>query len=785
MKNSKIIFQLSVLLTFCIISNDSIAAQYTISGYIKDAASGEELIGATAVIKGTNKGTSANVYGFYSLTIEEGDYTISYNFIGYESKDIVVSLNESKIMSVELTNQSVQLQAVEITDAGSKSEYLKEKNISVVSMDIKDVKYIAAVFGEVDILKSIQLMPGIQSAGEGSSGFNVRGGSTDQNLILLDEATVYNASHLLGFFSVFNPDAIKDVKVYKGGIPATYGGRLSSLLDIRMKEGNMKQYELSGGIGTISSKLALEGPIVKDKGSFLLSGRRTYADMFLKLSPDENISSNKLYFYDMNLKANYRINDKNRLFLSGYFGKDVFLFSGLFGFNWGNATATMRWNHLMSDKLFANFTAIMSDFNYAIQTELSESQSFKITAKIRDYGAKSDFSWYPKPNHNVYFGTSSTFHHFSPGSLLPIGDESIAIESELPGSNAVESSIYADHDMSIGSRAKLRYGLRFTGFHNLGDATIYEYDDEGEVSDTLTYEFGEIYKNYFGLEPRANFSFVLNESSSLKASYDRTCQFIHQLSNSGTALPTDLWMPSGPYIKPQIADQLAIGYLKTLPKSFEISMESYYKFMQNQIDYKDNANLLLNEHITQDLLFGEAWSYGLECLIKRNDGRISGWLAYTLAKTMKKIEGINNGIAYPAKNDVRHNLSLVLNAKLTERIILSGTWVFATGAAVTFPSGSYEYDGMVMPLYTERNGYRMPDYHRGDLSLTLNSRKKENKRFESSWNFSVYNFYNRENAYSIIFREKEDENGDLTGQMEAVQITLFKIIPSITWNFKF
>lgn len=778
---------ISTLLLFLIISFGWAQQKYTISGVVKDAKTGEEIIGAAIVIKGSSTGVASNSYGFYSLTLDKGNYILLCRSIGYQTKELSIDLTKNINLNFEISDNSVELKEVEIA-AKSKDETVQEKRISVVSMDIGTVKSLPAMFGEVDILKSIQLMPGIQSAGEGGSGFNVRGGATDQNLILLDEAPVYNASHLMGFFSVFNSDAIKDIDVYKGGIPAKYGGRLSSLLDIRMRDGNSKKFSGSGGIGTISSRLTLEGPIVKDKGSYLVSGRRTYADQFLRFAKNKDLRKNKLYFYDVNLKANYRISEKDKVFLSGYFGRDVLEFNKLFGFDWGNATGTFRWNHLYGPKLFSNITAIFSDFSYGISLDFSETQNFKVTSGIRDYGLKADYTYYANPKNKINFGAQSTYHFFQPGKVGPLQETSIFTKSVMPTKSALETSGYIDHEWDISGKFTLRYGLRYTNFDNVGTSTEYLYkSDNITVTDTLKYKEWEHIKTHEGFEPRAALSFAVSENISIKASYDRTYQFLHQASNSATTLPTDIWIPSGLYVKPQYSDQGAIGYFHEFKKGWEASVESYYKLMHNQIDFKDNASLFFNERIDRELLVGKGWSYGAEFLVRKNAGKTTGWLAYTWAKTFRQIEGINSGDPYPVKNDRRHNISIVLMQKIKERYSLSATWVYASGNAVTFPSGSYEYEGSIIPYYAERNGYRMPNYHRGDVSFTIDPKKKADRKFESSWNFSIYNVYNRENAYAIVFREKKDKNGDIipNGGTEAVQISLFKIIPSVTWNFKF
>ncbi|MFI5203608.1 MAG: carboxypeptidase-like regulatory domain-containing protein [Flavobacteriales bacterium] len=778
-------------LTFCILVfsfTTSIAQEkFTISGSVKDKKTGEEIIAAMVIDKTTGKKAETNEYGFFSLTLEKGKHTLLFSIFTYKPFEMEVDLTSNQKLVVELTPDEKELEEVEITD--KREETMQEKNMGVMTMDMKKIKEIPAIFGEVDIMKTVQLLPGVQSAGEGNAGFNVRGGASDQNLILLDEATVYNASHLFGFFSVFNPDAIKDLDLYKGGIPARYGGRLSSLLDIRMKDGNSKRFSMSGGLGLIASRLTIESPIFKEKGSFIISGRRTYADLFLKLSKKEDLKNTKLFFYDLNAKGNYRIGEKDRIFISGYFGRDVLDLAGLFGFDWGNATGTLRWNHIYNPKLFSNVTLIYSNFDYGIKIDLSETQNFKVQSGIDDIGLKADYSWYPNPNHTVYYGIQSTYHIFQPGEFKPLRETSIFIADALPQKYALESSAYLDHKWEIDPRFTIRYGLRATRFDAMGKSKEYTFHrdiaNELIIDDTTEYAAGKIIKTYYGLEPRASASFSVNEKIAIKATYDHTYQFLHQVSNSATTLPTDLWMPSGMHIKPQINDQVALGYFHQPFSGFEYSVETYYRWMNNQIDYRDNALLIFNELVEAELLFGKGYSYGAEWMISKTTGKFTGWISYTLAWTKRKIDQINNGEAYPVKNDRRHNLSVTGTYKIRPRLSLAGVFIFATGNAVTFPSGKYVFDGEVIDFYAERNGYRMPPYHRLDLSVTIDGKKKEGKRLESSWNFSVFNAYLRSNAFGIVFEEKKDENGIGTGQTVAKQITLFKIVPSITWNFKF
>ncbi|MDX5346924.1 MAG: TonB-dependent receptor, partial [Hymenobacteraceae bacterium] len=599
-------------------------------------------------------------------------------------------------------------------------------------------------------------------------------------LILLDEAPVYNASHLMGFFSVFNADAIKDVQLYKGGIPAQHGGRLASLLDIRMKEGNAKKLAVSGGIGTLSSRLTVEAPIVKEKSSFMISGRRTYADLFFKLSPDESVRDNQLFFYDLNTKLNYTINEKNRLYLSGYFGRDK-AGNKDFGFNWGNATATLRWNHLFNDRLFSNTTFIFSDFDYTLGSNEAASE-FKWTSHIIDYGIKNDYAFYLNPNNLLKFGVHGTYHQFQPGNVKP-GKSSYFNEIKLNGTNAVEGAVYLSNEHHLSSKLSSEYGIRYSGFANVGPGNTYTYAaDNKTITDTTSYKSMEVIKAYGGFEPRLALKYQLNDFSSLKASYNRTRQYLHLMSNSTSALPFDVWVPSSQYIKPQISDQVAAGYFRNFRDNmFETSVEVYYKWMQNQIDYKDNANIFLNDRLETELLYGKGKSYGAEFFVKKQQGVLTGWISYTLSKTDRTIPGINNGNPFAMRYDRRHSASVVANYQLSEKISFGANWVLATGGAITMPVGKFEYEGMTYPLYSERNGYRLPAYHRLDLSVTYEKPRNETRKYGSSWNLSLYNAYNRKNAFSIYFRESEED----AGKTEAVKTYLFGIIPSLTYNFNF
>ncbi len=762
------------------ITNSAISQSFTISGNIKDAETGEDLIGATVAVKELpGVGTSANAYGFYSLTLEKGTYTLIYQYIGLEELEKSVELNSPQSINVELAQQSIQIDEVVIKGEREDAN-VTETKMSVTKIDPKDIATVPVIFGERDILKTLQLTPGVKSAGEGNSGFYVRGGGIDQNLILLDEAPVYNASHLLGFFSVFNSDAIKDVTLYKGGIPAEYGGRASSVMDIKMKDGNSKKLGVSGGVGLIASRLTVEAPIVKDKGSFMISGRRTYADAFLGLTKNEQLKNSTLYFYDLNAKANYRLSKKDRLYLSGYFGRDIFGFNNnQFGFNWGNTTGTLRWNHLYSEKLFSNTSIIFSDYDYRFNVSFAENASFSISSGIKDWNFKQDFSWFPNPNNTVKFGFNAIYHTFLPGSI-ETDDNSIFNSEQIPEQFALEGAIYIQNEQRINDRVSLNYGLRYALFDQLGPGIIKTYDGEGVVTSETSFNNWKSIKYYGGLEPRASLKFQLDNLSSIKLSYTRNYQFVHLLSNSTTTTPTDVWVPSSANIKPQISDQIATGYFRNLfDNAFEFSIEGYYKTLQNQIDYKNGADLILNPDVEAELVNGEGYAFGAEFYLRKKRGDFTGWISYSVGRTFRKFDEINGGKYFPARQDRIHDLAIVGIYNITSRWNVSGSFVFYTGDAATFPSGRYNLEGISVPYYTERNGYRFPNYHRMDLGATYISSKS--KKFESSWNLSVYNAYGRENAYTIDFRQSEDN----PGENEAVQLALFKWVPSLSYNFKF
>ncbi|MFT3703935.1 MAG: TonB-dependent receptor [Agriterribacter sp.] len=769
---------LPILMCFLIIEIHSYAQQkFTISGTVRSQKTGETIIGAS--IRAGNTGTTSNDYGFFSLTLEKGKYTIEATSVGLQIKKQEITLDKDITLNITLGEEEKTLDNVTIV-ASAKSRSLSSPQMGIERLTAKDIKNIPALLGERDVLKTVQLLPGIKSAGDGNSGFFVRGGAADQNLILLDEATVYNASHLLGFFSTFNSDAIKDVTVYKGGMPAQYGGRLSSVLDVKMNDGNNQDYSVSGGIGLISAKLNVEGPIQKDKSSFLVTARRTYADMFLKLSKDSTLNNNKLYFYDLNAKMNYSIGDKDRIFISGYFGKDRLAAGQTFGLDWGNATGTLRWNHIFSNKLFSNTSAIFSNYDYNISIR-SGANDFDIFSQIRDWNLKQEFQWYLNSRNNIKFGFNTVYHTIRPGEVTPASDNSSINASLLQRRYSWENALFATNTWKASDKLNITYGIRLTAFSVLGKGDFYNVDANGNVIDTLSYKKGQFVKTYINPEPRVAASYQLNTTTSVKASYVRNVQNLHLISNSTTSSPTDKWVASTNIIKPEISDQVSIGYYKNLwDDNYELTVETYYKSMQHQIDYRDGANVYINsDAIETQLLFGKGRAYGIEFQFKKKVGKFTGWLSYTLSKTEKKIDGINNNNWYNARQDRTHDIALVASYQLSKKWTVSANWVFYTGNAVTFPAGKYTVDNQVVFYYTERNGYRMPSYHRLDLGATWLLKQK--KKFSSELSFSLYNAYGRENAYTISFRQSESD----PDKTEVVQLALFKFIPSVSYNFKF
>lgn len=780
---------LLVLLCLFFIVEVSGQDKKTVSGYIKDASDGESLIGVSVYVREIGNGTVTNDYGYYALNLPTGIYTLVFNYIGYQKIEKKVELNADLKLNIELKDGSLKLQEVVIKTT-KEDENVKNIEMSVNKVEMKTIRQMPALLGEVDLVRSIQLLPGVTSVGEGASGFNVRGGNIDQNLVLLDEAPVYNSSHLFGFFSVFNPDAIKDVKLVKGGIPAQYGGRISSILDVRLKEGNSKTREINGGVGTIFSRLSYEQPFAKGKGSFIVAGRRSYIDVLAKPFLKGDLKNARFYFYDLTAKANYRIDDKNTVYASGYFGRDVF--GADFGFDWGNQTATVRWNHIFNNKLFLNATTFYSNYDYGLDSDRNNTNKsgdrFKWNSNIQTWSIKPDFTYYLTPNNTVTFGGQYIHYTSKPGSATAISSgetRNISLDSRY----ADESALYIGNDQKVNSWLSFQYGIRYSYFRNLGPGISYEFQEivKGERKQPVSeqkYEAGVI-NHHDNWEPRFSAKIELSPSTSLKASYNRTAQYLHLLSNTAASSPLDVWTLSSKIIKPQIADQVALGWFQNFQdNTYETSIEVYYKDLQNQIDYVRNSELLLNQYLEGDLLFGNGRAYGAEFYVKKNRGKLTGWLSYTLARTERKVEGINNNDWFPARFDKTHNLSVVGLYQLNSRWSFSANFAFNTGTPATFPTNRFEWGGWALPqnVNDSRNAARIPSYHRLDIGATLKSKKKLFGKGQGEWVFSAYNLYNRRNPFSVYVQQNEENNL----QTEAIRYSIIgTIVPAVTYNFKF
>ncbi|NHA04757.1 TonB-dependent receptor [Mucilaginibacter sp. HC2] len=752
----------------------------TINGTVKDAATGETLIGASVTLQELSAvGTATNNYGFYSLSVAEGEYTLLFTCVGYNTIAQKVSLHKNQVVNISLSPKN-DLQEVVVKAKRLSNDNVVSPQMGMDKLNMSQINQVPVLLGERDILKTITLLPGIKSAGEGNTGFYVRGGGSDQNLILLDEAPIYNASHLLGFFSTFNSDAIKDVSIYKGGMPAEYGGRLSSVLDIKMNDGNDKGFGVQGGIGLISSRIKVEGPLVKDKGSFMVSARRTYIDLFLKLTTDTSIRGNSLYFYDVNAKANYHFDDKNAIYISGYLGKDVLALKNVLGTNWGNKTGTLRFNHLFSNSLFSNTSVIYSSYNFVVEG-LQNAQSFKATSQINDINLKEDLQYSIGYQHTLKFGFNILQHDITPGDITSPKNSSYN-EKHVEKRYGFENALYASDEWNISKHLTFLYGLRLSGLFLMGPGTFKTYDDAGNVVSSRTYySRSNLVKKYLNLEPRFTANYVIDDQNSIKASYNRNTQNIHLLSNSSSNSPTYLYVMSSNNIKPEIADQVSTGYFKNFSdNAYEFSTEVYYKWMQNQIDYKDGSQLLVNQDVESLLTYGTGRAYGIELFLKKKYGRFNGWIGYTLSRTERKFDDINNGHYYPARQDRTHDVSVVGIYQLNKRWTFSSTFIYGTGNAVTYPTGKYSSGGLTTFSYTQRNGRRLPSSNRLDIGATLDG--KEHKRYHSSWTFSVYNVYAHRDPYSITFRDSKT----IPNTTEAVETSIFAtLIPSVTWNFNF
>ncbi|WP_149276057.1 TonB-dependent receptor [Pareuzebyella sediminis] len=768
--------------------------RFTLSGTVYEASSNETLIGVTIAFPELKTGVTTNEYGFYSVTLPEGDYRTVVSYLGFKEIERTISLTQNQKLNFSLEEAAQELQEVVVTEDIEKLD-IRKPQMSVNALAVETIKKIPVILGEADVIKSILLLPGVTNAGEGASGFNVRGGAVDQNLILLDEAIIFNSSHLFGFFSVFNPDAIKDIKLYKGGIPSRYGGRLSSVLDIFQKEGNSKTLRMNGGIGAVASRLLIEGPIKKDKAAFLIGGRASYAHLFLPLFDIDNTA----YFYDLNTKISYNINERNSIFLSGYFGRDVFGISESFVNTYGNAVGNFRWNHLFSDKLFSNLSLIYSDYYYGLKLDFV---GFNWNSGIQNFNVKYDLKHYLSDKLQVNYGLNNIYYRFNPGKIEPSNSNSGIVEEQLVQKYANEFAAYIDIEHDITPHLSLNYGLRFSNFMRLGQdqLNIYENDNpinfdpqlsiyqEAEPIETTDPGRGGTLATFNNLEPRVALAYTLDDDNSIKASYTRLAQYLHLLSNTNSPTPLDVWTPSGPFIKPQLLDQYALGYFRNIGNGdYSFETEAFYKDIANRIDYIDGANLIANDAIEQVILNGEARAYGLEFLLRKNEGKFQGWLAYTLSKSEQKTPGrtseetgINKGEWYNTPYDKTHDLSIYGNYELNEKWNFNTNFVFQTGQPTNYPIGQFEFQGLTVPYYGFRNAQRLPSYHRIDVSATLTPKKNKERKWQAEWVFSVYNLYNRKNAASINFRRNLD-----TGANEAVRTSIFGIVPAVTYNFKF
>ncbi|MFZ1312309.1 MAG: TonB-dependent receptor [Chitinophagaceae bacterium] len=763
--------------------------RFTINGYVKDSLSGESIIGATIAVNGQSRGVASNQYGFYSITLEEGNYTLNVSHVSYLGKSIEINLRNNQSFNFEILSRSAAIEEV-VVFSKRRDGNVKNAQMGKIDLSMNQVRNIPAFLGEVDILKAIQLLPGVQSAGEGNAGFYVRGGGPDQNLIMLDDAVVYNTGHLFGFFSIFNGDAIKNVSLIKGGMPAQYGGRLSSVLDVSMKDGNINKFQTEGGIGLIASRFSIQGPLKKDKASFILSARRTYVDALAKpfIKKSSSFYGSGYYFYDVNAKVNYRFSEKDRLYLSGYFGRDVFDFNNSkrsFKTNipWGNSTATLRWNHVFNRRLFSNTTVVYNDYNFKFSAQ-QENFNIGLSSGIRDFTLKSDFDYYPLPDHKLKFGGLVTYHKFIP-NVVTGRQDSIEFRPNNEGAKyAAETALYLQDDWELGEKWKINYGIRWSSFTQIGPYTKYIRDADGNKLDSTIYKSFDPVKTYSGFEPRITIRYAINDETSVKTAVTRNYQYIHLVTNAGTTLPTDLWVPSTYIVRPQVSWLYSAGIFKNFSdNAFETSLELYYKDMKNQVEYKEGYTPSLADP-EDEFVFGRGWSYGAEMLINKLKGRWTGWVGYTLSWTWRKFPKLNEGEKYPARYDRRHDLSVVGNFEASRKWKLGAVFVYGTGNAITLPERFYIINGVLTQEFSKLNQYRMKSYHRMDVSATYTPIPKKKRKVSSYWVFSIYNVYSRLNPYFLYFdQEGSATNGDLN--IETKQVSLFPILPSVTWNFKF
>ncbi len=772
-KTMKVFLVLSLFIT----TKETLAQnKITVSGSIKSKISGESIIGASIKVLNSNYGTTSNEYGFYSLLLPPASYQIVYSAVGKTPDTLNINLSASIEKDISLTDANYELAAVTVTSSKASGRSISGSQMGIEKLSVQEAKNIPVIFGEKDLLKTIQLLPGIKTASDGNSGIFVRGGTTDQNQIILDEANIYNASHLFGFFSTFNSDAIKDIAVYKGAMPAQYGGRLSSVLDVRMNEGNNQNTSVSGGIGLISTKLNVEGPIQKNKSSFLITGRRTYADLFLKL--DEEFKNNQLYFYDFNAKLNYELGKKDKLYVSGYFGKDALGFNEQFAINWGNGTGTLRWNHIFNSRLFLNTSLIFSNYNYEFRVK-NGTNDIKIFSQIRDWNLKQDYQYSINNQNSLRFGWSSIYHVIRPGEIT--GNATSSINDKIQDKRySFENAVYASNVFKPNNKLTITLGARLSAFNVMGGSNFYNIDDAGNIKDTLKYAKGKVVKTYYNPEPRVSVGYMLNNNASIKAAYTRNAQYMHQITTSTGSNPLDKWASTSNIIQPQISNQYSIGYYANiLHNNYEFTAEAYYKDMEHILDYRNGADVFLNETVESQLLFGKGRAYGMEFMLKKKTGKLTGWISYTLSKTERKINGINNNKWYNATQDRTHDIAIVGTYQLNKKWTLSGNFVFYTGNAVTFPSGKYQVNGQTAYYYNSRNADRMPNYHRLDFGATM--QLKKTKKWTKELVFSLYNVYGRENAFAINFKDNKDN----PNKTEIVRTSLFRWVPSISYNFKF
>ncbi|MEJ7766374.1 MAG: TonB-dependent receptor [Chitinophagaceae bacterium] len=763
--------------------------KFTLSGYVKDSLSGETLIGATLTVNGQGRGVNSNQYGYFSITLPGGSYDITCSFVGYQPQRINVDLGKSQYLQF-LLPPKISTNTEVLVYSRRRDANVKSAQMGKIDISMSQVKTIPAFLGEVDILKTLQLLPGVRNAGEGNTGFYVRGGGPDQNLIILDDAVVYNSGHLFGFFSIFNADAIKSVSLIKGGMPPQYGGRLSSVLDVAMKEGNTNKLQVDGGIGLIASRLSLQGPIKKDKASFIISARRTYIDALVKtfVKSSSQFFGSGYYFYDLNTKVNYIFSEKDRVYLSGYFGRDVFDFKNVrrsFSANipWGNSTATLRWNHVFNRKLFANTSLVFNDYKFAFNASQNDFD-ISLASGIKDLTAKMDFDYYPAPQHKLKFGGLYTHHKFTP-NIVSGRQDSIEFKPNTDGTKfANESALYIQDDWEISDKVQLNGGVRYSHFAQVGPYTIFNRDNNGNKLDSVLYRNGAPVKTYGGIEPRATMRYAFKDEASIKASVTRNFQFIHLVSNAGSTLPTDLWVPSTYRVKPQISWQYSIGYFQNFKDNmFETSAEFYYKSMQNQIEYREGYTPSLKDP-EEDFVFGKGWSYGAELFLNKTKGRLTGWMGYTLSWTWRQFPQLNSGLKYPAKYDRRNDLSVVTMYELSKKWKVSAVFIYGTGNATTLPERFYIINGTLTQEYSKINQYRLAAYHRLDVGATYTPAPKKSRRIKGSWIFSIYNVYSRLNPY-FIYYDQEGSPYNNTLKVSTKQVSLFPIIPSVTWNFNF